>query len=88
MDLLPVGIYQFKAVTDHGLWFARSSAFIDSTAFQTFTWMRMLGGAIFTLGGVIPLVWFVTSRRKGLKKSIANNLNQPINKERMAMPVG
>jgi hypothetical protein len=48
----------------------------------------MLGGAIFTLGGVIPLVWFVTSRRKGLKKSIANNLNQPINKERMAMPVG
>jgi nitric oxide reductase subunit B len=88
MDLLPVGIYQFKAVTDHGLWFARSSVFIDSTAFQTFTWMRMLGGAIFTLGGVIPLVWFVTSRRKGLKKSIANNLNQPINKERMAMPVG
>lgn len=88
MDLFPVGIYQFKAVTDHGLWFARSSTFIDSTAFQTFTWMRMLGGAIFTLGGVIPLAWFVTSRRKGLKKSIANNLNQPINKEKMAMPVG
>lgn len=87
MDLFPVGIYQFKAVTDHGLWFARSSSFIDSTTFQTFTWMRMLGGAIFTLGGVIPLVWFVTSRRKGLKKSIPNNLNQPINNEKMTVPV-
>jgi len=76
-----------KAVTEHGLWFARSSSFIDGTAFQTFTWMRILGGAIFTLGGVIPLVWFVTSRRKGLKKSIPNNLNQPADNKKMTVPV-
>jgi hypothetical protein len=28
----------------------------------------MVGGALFTLGGVIPLTWFVISRRRGLKK--------------------
>jgi hypothetical protein len=36
---------------------------------------------------VIPLVWFVTSRRKGLKKSIPNNLNQPADNKKMTVPV-
>jgi nitric oxide reductase subunit B len=59
------------------LWHARSSAFVESTGFQTFTWMCIVGGVIFTVGGVIPLVWFVTSRRKGLKKvSAATQLHQ------------
>lgn len=68
LDLFPAGIYQFKTVTEQGLWYARSSTFIESNGFQTLTWMRIIGGSIFTVGGVIPLVWFVTSRRKGLKK--------------------
>ncbi|HEY5326345.1 MAG TPA: cbb3-type cytochrome c oxidase subunit I [Mucilaginibacter sp.] len=68
LDLFPAGIWQFKTVTEQGLWFARSHTFIESTGFQTFTWLRMIGGALFTLGGVIPLTWFVISRRKGLKK--------------------
>jgi nitric oxide reductase subunit B len=70
LDLFPVGIWQFKTVTEQGLWYARSHDFIESTGFQTFTWLRIIGGSIFTVGGVIPLVWFVTSRRKGLKKAI------------------
>ncbi len=68
LDLFPAGILQFKAVTDHGLWHARSASFIDSTAFQTLTWLRIIGGALFTLGGVIPLTWFIMSRRKSLKE--------------------
>lgn len=68
-DLFPVGIWQFKTVTEHGLWYARSSEFIASPGFQTLTWMRIIGGALFTLGGVVPLVWFVTRSRKGLKRS-------------------
>ncbi|MBS1536302.1 MAG: hypothetical protein JST20_00975, partial [Bacteroidetes bacterium] len=58
---------QFKAVTEHGLWFARSSIFIDSSWFQSLTWLRIIGGAIFTVGGVLPLIWFITRGRKGLK---------------------
>lgn len=68
LDLFPAGILQFKTVTEEGLWFARSNSFIDGTAFQTFTWLRIIGGALFTLGGVIPLAWFITSRRKKLKE--------------------
>lgn len=68
LDLFPAGIWQFKAVTDHGLWYARSHTFIESNAFQTLTWLRIIGGSLFTVGGVFPLAWFITSRRKGLKK--------------------
>lgn len=68
MDLFPAGIWQFKVVAERGLWFARSAEFIDSTKFQTLTWMRIVGGAIFTLGGLVPLVWFIASGRKYLKK--------------------
>lgn len=69
LDLFPVGIWQFKTVTEQGLWYARNETFIDSTGFQTLTWLRMAGGVLFTVGGVIPLTWFVITRRKGLKKT-------------------
>jgi nitric oxide reductase subunit B len=68
LDLFPAGIYQFKTVTENGLWYARSSAFIESPGFQTLTWMRMAGGALFTVGGLIPLVWFILSRARALKE--------------------
>jgi len=69
LDLFPAGIYQFNAVTENGLWFARSSAFIEGKAFQTLTWMRIAGGALFTLGGTIPLMWFIATRRRAVKKA-------------------
>jgi len=41
--------------------------FINSREFQTLTWLRIVGGSLFIVGGVIPLVWFIVSRRKSLK---------------------
>lgn len=67
LDLFPAGILQFNAVVENGLWFARSNAFVESATFQTLTWMRIAGGALFTLGGVIPLMVFVVSNRRRLK---------------------
>lgn len=68
LDLFPAGIYQIKTVTENGLWFARSHTFIESSRFQTLTWLRIVGGAVFTLGGVIPLVWFfIAPGKKRLK---------------------
>jgi nitric oxide reductase subunit B len=69
LDLFPVGILQFKTVTEKGLWYARSSNFINSTTFQNFTWLRIIGGSIFTIGGVIPLIWFVVRSSKELKRN-------------------
>lgn len=71
LDLFPAGIYQFHTVTERGLWFARSEAFVESAGFQTLTWLRIIGGALFTVGGVIPLVWFVAGLGRGLKSKSA-----------------
>lgn len=68
LDLFPAGIWQFNTVVEKGLWYARSHEFIESKGFQTLTWLRIIGGSIFTLGGVIPLTWFITSRIMKLKK--------------------
>lgn len=69
LDLFPAGILQFHTVTEKGLWFARSAEFIDSNAFQNLTWLRIIGGSMFTLGGVLPLMWFVMKGAKGLKRN-------------------
>ncbi len=72
LDLFPVGIWQFRTVVEEGFWFARSNTFIESTGFQTFTWLRIVGGSVFVVGGVVPLTWFVLSIRKHLKKEKAD----------------
>ncbi len=69
LDLFPAGILQFEAVVDQGLWFARSDAFLDHKTFQTLTWLRIIGGSVFTIGGVIPLVYIVTNTAKNLKST-------------------
>ena len=81
LDLFPAGIIQFKSVTEHGLWFARSNSFIESPGFQTLTWLRIIGGSLFTLGGVIPLVWFITSRKRAIKEKPLPVLKQDVVEE-------
>jgi nitric oxide reductase subunit B len=67
IDLFPVGINQLMTVLDHGLAAARSQAYVQGELFQTLTWARIIGGALFVLGGVLPLAWFVVSRAPRLK---------------------
>ncbi|MBK6290399.1 MAG: cbb3-type cytochrome c oxidase subunit I [Ignavibacteria bacterium] len=67
LDLFPVGIYQFSTIVNNGFWYARSSDFIEGTVFQSFTWMRIIGGSLFTLGGVLPLMWLMFRGQRGLK---------------------
>lgn len=68
LDLFPAGIWQFTEVTEKGLWYARSHYFTESKGFITLTWLRLLGGALFTLGGVLPIIWFMFSRTLSLKR--------------------
>ena len=69
IDLFPVGIAQLNEVLAHGLWQARSQAFVQGELFQTLTWARIIGGALFVLGGVLPLAWFMVSRVGSLKQT-------------------
>jgi len=68
LDTLPAGFLQLNTVLEQGYWQARSQSFIKSTSFHTLTWMRIVGGVIFTLGGVLPITWFFISRWRRLRK--------------------
>ena len=68
LDLLPVGLYQLVTVLREGLWFARSQEIIQGPVFGTLTYMRSLGGAVFAIGGVVPVLWFVLSRMGRLRR--------------------
>jgi len=70
MDLFPVGIHQLMVAMEDGYAYARSNAYIESTTFQTFTWLRGFGAALFFFGGVLPLVWFMVTRWFSLKPAM------------------
>ncbi|MDQ1245053.1 MAG: nitric oxide reductase subunit [Campylobacterota bacterium] len=63
MDLFPAGLHQLIATMDHGLWYARSEAFIQTDTFQFLTFSRMIGGLVFVFGGVLPLAYFMIKSR-------------------------
>lgn len=67
LDLFPVGVHQLMVVMSDGYAFGRSQEYLTGTVFQTFTWLRGVGVAVFIFGGVIPLVWFMVSRWVDLK---------------------
>ncbi len=62
LDLFPVGVYQLIVVLREGLWYARSQEIITGPVFGILTYFRSIGGTLFVVGGVLPLVWFIVSR--------------------------
>ena len=70
LDLFPVGLYQLSVVVRDGLWHARSQEIITGPVFQTLTYLRSIGGAVFLFGGVLPLTWFVLSRGRRLVREV------------------
>ncbi len=83
LDLFPVGIWQFKTVAEKGLWYARSSSFVESSGFQTLTWLRIIGGGLFTLGGVFPLLWLIMKGSTKIKRPIPG-LVKPVGEKPVA----
>ncbi len=75
LDLFPAGSIQFKAVVEQGLWFGRSSEFVDYGVFKSLTWLRGIGASVFFFGGVIPITYFIVTRINSLK-SKANDINE------------
>ena len=51
-SLIPSGLYQFVQSLEHGTWYARSAAVVQSPLMRTFTWLRMPGDVIFGLGAL------------------------------------
>jgi nitric oxide reductase subunit B len=59
LSLIPSGIYQFVQSLEHGTWYARSAAVVQSPFMRTTTWLRMPGDVLFGLGGLAVVVFTV-----------------------------
>jgi nitric oxide reductase subunit B len=81
IDLLPVGLHQLATVLEDGFWQARSQAYIEGAVFQTLTWARVVGGALFVLGGVLPIAWFLLTRAGRLKPAAMQPQQEMVAKE-------
>ncbi|WP_196140910.1 nitric-oxide reductase large subunit [Aliikangiella sp. G2MR2-5] len=57
-SLLPVGIIQFVASAQEGLWYARSEALLQSDLLVTLRWIRTIGDVVFIIGG-LAVAWQV-----------------------------
>ena len=52
LSLLPIGLIQFDASLEVGLWYARGSEVMQSDLIQNLRWLRVIGDVIFALGAV------------------------------------
>lgn len=50
MSLLPIGLIQFAASLDNGLWYARGSEVMQTPIILKLKWIRILGDVIFAAG--------------------------------------
>jgi nitric oxide reductase subunit B len=64
LSVLPVGLAQTVASVKHGLWYARSAEFLESSPLETIRWLRVIGDTIFAVGALY-LAWFVFGLKTG-----------------------
>lgn len=63
-SLLPIGLIQFAASADQGLWYARSEGFMQSEILQTLRWVRTFGDVVFIIGAA-AVGWQVVKGLRG-----------------------
>lgn len=57
-SLLPIGVYQAEASITHGLWYARSEAFMQQSHLELLRWIRTISDFVF-IGGACLFAWQV-----------------------------
>jgi len=68
-NFFPIGWPQLDAVYEHGLAYARSSAFYDTTLF--WQWMRLPGDVVFAVGALLMAWDFIVKLRPILPRFVA-----------------
>ncbi|MBY0359097.1 MAG: nitric-oxide reductase large subunit [Candidatus Obscuribacterales bacterium] len=76
ISLLPVGLMQTWASVEYGLWYARSSEFLQTDLMNILRWLRVIGDTIFAIG-VVALAWFVLGLKTGWSVSGQIDTNMP-----------
>jgi nitric oxide reductase subunit B len=68
LNFFPIGWPQLDAVYEHGLAYARSQEFYDTTLF--WQWMRLLGDVVFVLGALLMAWDFIVKSRPILPRFV------------------
>src|SRR5579863_790001 len=74
-NFFPIGWPQLAAVYEHGLAYARSQAFYDTTLF--WQWMRLPGDVVFALGALLMAWDFIVKARPVLPRLVARLIPAP-----------
>lgn len=77
LSLLPIGLMQTIASVNEGMWFARSSEFMQQPFIHTLRWLRIVGDTVFA-AGIIALFVFVFSLIRKNKVTISSKETKPI----------
>jgi nitric oxide reductase subunit B len=64
LSILPIGLAQAVASVKEGLWYARSSEFLQTPFIHTLKWLRVIGDTIFALG-TVALAYFIFGLKLG-----------------------
>ncbi len=64
ISILPVGLLQTVASVEHGLWYARSAAFLQTELMDTLRWLRVIGDTLFAVG-IMALGYFIAGLHWG-----------------------
>jgi len=57
-------------VLQEGFWYARTQEVLTGTIWKTFTYFRSIGGTLFIVGGVLPLIWFIVRNVGQLREEV------------------
>ena len=75
LNFFPIGWPQLDAVYEHGLAYARSQEFYDTTVF--WQWMRFPGDVVFALGALLMAWDFIVKARPILPRFVARLISGP-----------
>ncbi|MBF0313058.1 MAG: nitric-oxide reductase large subunit [Oligoflexia bacterium] len=64
LSLLPIGFLQTLASVEHGMWYARSAEFMQTSLMDNLRWARVIGDTIFGIGA-LALGYFVLGLKTG-----------------------
>ena len=59
ISMLPIGIMQGIASIQHGYWYARSAAFMQTETMQTLRWLRVPGDILLATGELLLVVFII-----------------------------
>ena len=52
LSLLPIGLIQFAASLENGLWYARGSEVMQTSLILNLKWVRVIGDVVFAIGAL------------------------------------